>query len=110
MAVQRINTELPHQRELTHSPLNASDQQVEQVTVRPVDPLAAACAGLCGTQFELDEPVYGHPDGGCNQVRVIVADATESSSNLRRVPGREPEMDSAAITDSLDAPRMSWGR
>ena len=28
--------------------------------------LAAACAGLCGTQFELDEPVYGHPDGGCD--------------------------------------------
>ena len=48
MAVQRINGELPHQRELTHSPLNASDQQVEQVTVRPVDPFAAACAGLCG--------------------------------------------------------------
>lgn len=43
-------------------------------------------------------------------MRVIVADATESSSNLRRVPVREPEMDSAAITDSLDAPRMSWGQ
>lgn len=43
-------------------------------------------------------------------MRVIVADATESSSNLRRMPGREPEMDSAAITDSLDAPRMSWGQ